>query len=296
LVWCFDFVQTEVAHASALWFGGTGVAVTVELGNVVCMNRLTPAVLGLVIANAAVFVAGLVIPHGNEWLVEHGAFWFSANPNFALWQAVTYMFLHGGVGHILFNMFALVSFAGLLELQWGTRRFLVFYFLCGVGAALINNGVNVYQYGMLQERLVAQGLTPDGIRELLAGGPKAIIAFLTERQGTIPPSMEEAFVGLYKIYAGTMLGASGAIYGVLVAFGLLYPNAKLALMFLPVPIAAKFFIPILLALDLLSGVTGFSLFGGGVAHFAHLGGALIGFILMLVWRRRAPRDQVRRAL
>jgi membrane associated rhomboid family serine protease len=251
------------------------------------MNRLSPAVLGLVIANAAVFVAGLVMPQGSEWLVEHGAFWFTANPHFALWQAATYMFLHGGVGHIFFNMFALVSFGGLLERQWGTRRFLVFYFLCGVGAALVHNGVNAYHYGVLQERLIAQGLTPDAIRSLLATG-----------SGTIPTGAEikTTLVELYQIYAVPMLGASGAIYGVLVAFGLLYPNAKLALMFLPVPIAAKFFVPILLALDLLSGVTGFSLFGGGIAHFAHLGGALIGFILMLVWRRQAQRDQARRVL
>ena len=248
------------------------------------MNRLSPAVLGLVIANAAVFVAGLVLPQGNEWLVEHGAFWFTANPHFALWQAVTYMFLHGGVGHIFFNMFALVSFGGLLEQQWGTRRFLVFYFLCGVGAALVHNGVNAYHYGVLQERLVEQGLTPDAIRSLLNTG-----------RGAIPSGAEikMTLVELYRIYAVPMLGASGAIYGVLVAFGLLYPNAKLALMFIPVPIAAKFVIPVLLALDLLSGVTGFSLFGGGIAHFAHLGGALVGFILMLVWRRRTPRGQVR---
>ena len=268
----------------------------VKRGNVMGMNRLTPAVLGLVIANAAVFVAGWLMPNGNEWLVEHGAFWFSANPHFALWQAVSYMFLHGGVGHIFFNMFALVSFGGLLERQWGTGRFLIFYFLCGVGAALIHNGVNAYHYGVLQERLVAQGLTPDAIRALLTEGPKAIIAFLTERRGTLQSGADEALVGLYRIYAVPMLGASGAIYGVLVAFGLLYPNAKLALMFLPVPIAAKYFIPIMLGLDLLSGVTGFSLFGGGIAHFAHLGGALIGFLLMLVWRRRLPRDPMRRTL
>jgi membrane associated rhomboid family serine protease len=240
-----------------------------------------------VIANAAVFVAGLVMPQGNEWLVEHGAFWFTANPHFVLWQAVSYMFLHGGVGHILFNMYALVSFGGLLERQWGTRRFLVFYFLCGVGAALVHDAVNAYHYGALQERLVAQGLTPDGIRALLITG-----------SGAIPPGAEikATLVDLYRIFAVPMLGASGAIYGVLVAFGLLYPNAKLALMFLPVPIAAKFFIPILLALDLLSGVTGFSLFGGGIAHFAHLGGALIGFLLMLFWRWQAQRDQARETL
>jgi len=88
-----------------------------------------------------------------------------------------------------------------------------------------------------------------------------------------------------------MLGASGAIYGVLVAFGMLYPNAKLALLFLPVPIAAKYFIPIVVGLDLFSGVTGFSLFGGGVAHFAHIGGAVIGLILMLLWRAKGARSE-----
>ena len=258
----------------------------VKRGNVRGMNRLSPAVLGLVIVNAAVFVVGLVVPHGSEWLVEHGAFWFTANPHFGLWQAVSYMFLHGGVGHILFNMFALVSFGVVLERQWGTRRFLVFYFLCGVGAALVHNAVNAYQFGALQERLVAQGLTPDAIRSALATGRSALL------DGEIKTTLVE----LYGIYAVPMLGASGAIYGILVAFGLLYPNAKLALMFLPVPVAAKFFIPILLALDLLSGVTGFSLFGGGIAHFAHLGGALIGFLLMLFWNRRTQRDQAQRVL
>jgi membrane associated rhomboid family serine protease len=255
--------------------------VGVKRGNVRGMNRLAPAVLGLVIANAAVFVAGLVVPEARGWLVEHGAFWFTANPHFAPWQAVTYMFLHGGPGHILFNMFALVSFGGLLERQWGTRRFLVFYFLCGVGAALVHNAVNAYHYGVLQERLVAQGLTPDAIRAALATGRSA----LQDQEITT------ALRTLYRIYAVPMIGASGGIYGVLVAFGLLYPNAKLMLMFMPVPIAAKIVIPVLLALDLLSGVTGFSLFGGGVAHFAHLGGALVGFCLMLFWRRRALRDQ-----
>jgi len=173
----------------------------------------------------------------------------------------------------------------VLERQWGTRRFLIFYFLCGVGAALVHNGVNAYHFGVLQERLVAQGLTPDTIREVLDTG-----------RGAIPPGAEikANLVALYGIYAVPMLGASGAIYGVLVAFGLLYPNAKLALMFIPVPIAARIIIPVLLALDLLSGVTGFSLFGGGIAHFAHLGGALIGFLLMLFWRWQTQRDQARR--
>ncbi|MFT3867763.1 MAG: rhomboid family intramembrane serine protease [Nibricoccus sp.] len=248
------------------------------------MNRLPPAVLGLLIANATLFVVGLA-PEARQWLIEHGAFWFTKNPHFAPWQVVTYMFLHGGLGHVLFNMFALLSFGGLLERQWGTGRFLVFFILCGMGAALVHNGVNVYRYGVLQERLAAQGVAPDAIRALFTAGHGAI------PQGA---GIRDTLNALYRVYAVPMIGASGGIYGVLVAFGLLYPNAKLALIFAPVPIAAKFFIPLLLGLDLLSGVTGFSLFGGGVAHFAHLGGALVGFLLMLLWRRRALREEASR--
>jgi membrane associated rhomboid family serine protease len=106
----------------------------------------------------------------------------------------------------------------------------------------------------------------------------------------VDPATLSLMEELYRIQATPMVGASGAVYGILVAFGLLYPNAKLALLFLPVPIAAKFFIPVLLALDLLSGVTGFSLFGQSIAHFAHLGGAIIGFLLMWHWRNQERRD------
>ena len=241
------------------------------------MNRVSPAVTGLLIANAAVFAAGMLVPAWREQLVDVGAFWFPANDHFGVWQAVSYMFLHGSMGHIFFNMFALASFGSILERQWGAARFLIFYFLCGVGAGLIQTGINWYEFGGLQDRLVAAGITPSGISAMLATG-----------SGQMPPdpALKAILFELYGIYARPMLGASGAIYGVMVAFGLLYPNAKLALMFVPVPIAAKYFIPILLILDLFSGVTGFSIFGAGIAHFAHLGGAAIGFLLMLLWRNR----------
>lgn len=242
------------------------------------MNRSTPSVIALVVACVAVFLAGLPAPAWRTAIVEAGALWFPTNVHFGPWQVVSYMFLHGDFGHIFFNLFALVSFGSILEREWGGARFLLFYFLCGIGAALIQTGVNWYEAGVLHDRLVAAGMTPD-----------AIAALLTTGKGQLPadPALEAALVDLYRLHARPTVGASGAIYGILVAFGLLHPNAKLALMFVPVPIAAKIFIPILLALDLLSGVTGFSLFGGGIAHFAHLGGAAIGFLLMLLWRRRA---------
>jgi len=246
------------------------------------MSRISRAVLGLLLVNVVVFAAGFLLPNGREQLVVAGALWYPANGHFGVWQVVTYMFLHADFGHIFFNMFALVSFGTILEREWGAARFLLFYFLCGVGAGLIQVGINWHEFGGLHDRLAAAGLTPSAISSLLAAG-----------RGQLPadPAVKAVLVELYGIYARPMLGASGAIYGLLVAFGCLYPNAKLGLMFVPVPIAAKFFIPGLLLLDLFSGVTGFSLFGAGVAHFAHLGGAAIGFLLMLLWRNHRGPDR-----
>jgi membrane associated rhomboid family serine protease len=247
------------------------------------MNRISGAVLGLLLVNIAVFAAGLLLPNAHEQIIAIGALWYSANEHFGPWQVVTYMFLHADVGHIFFNMFALVSFGSILEREWGAARFLVFYFLCGVGAGLVQLGVNQYEFAGLHERLVAAGMTSDAIAEILKSG-----------SGELPldPALKATVISLYSIYAAPTLGASGAIYGLLVAFGCLHPNAKLSLMFVPVPVAAKFFIPGIVALDLFSGVTGISLFGGGVAHFAHVGGAVIGFLLMLLWRKRGriPAD------
>ena len=243
------------------------------------MSRMPRTVAGLLIANIIVFAAGFLLPNGSERLVTVGALWYPANANFGLWQVVSYMFLHANLSHIFFNMFALVSFGSILEREWGAARFLIFYFLCGVGAAMIQTGVNWEQFRGLHDRLIAAGLTPSNIRSLLATG-----------RGRLPPdpAVKAALVELYGIYASPVLGASGAIYGLLVAFGFLHPNAKLGLMFVPVPIAAKFFIPGLLLFDLFSGFTGFSIFGASIAHFAHLGGAAIGFLLMLLWRHRGP--------
>ncbi len=240
------------------------------------MSRMSRAVAGLLIVNIVVFAAGYLLPHGRESLVAAGALWYPANSHFELWQVVSHMFLHANLSHIFFNMFALVSFGSILEREWGTARFLLFYFLCGVGAGLVQTGINWQEFHGLHARLVAAGLTPSAIGSLLAQG------------GDLPsdPAIKAMLIALYRIYASPMLGASGAIYGLMVAFGFLHPNAKLALMFVPVPIAAKYFIPGLLLLDLFSGVTGFSIFGASIAHYAHLGGAAIGFLLMLLWRHR----------
>jgi membrane associated rhomboid family serine protease len=245
------------------------------------MGRMSAAVRSLVILNAIIFAVGLLLPQWDDQMVRAFALWFPRNEQFAPWQLVTYLFLHGGFAHIFFNMFALASFGSLLERQWGARRFLVFYFLCGIGAGVIHAGVSWVEFESLRGRLVEAGLTPQALQSVLASGQY--------RGPAGDPALREVMVDFYGVYATPTIGASGAIYGILVAFGLLYPNVRLALLFVPVPVAAKYVIPALLALDLLSGVTGFSLFGAGIAHFAHLGGALIGFLLMWHWRDRAHR-------
>ncbi|MBC2607723.1 rhomboid family intramembrane serine protease [Pelagicoccus albus] len=208
------------------------------------------------------------------------ALYFPYNDRVHIWQLVTHMFMHGNLAHIMFNMFGLYTFGIHLERIWGAKRFLIFYFLSGIGAAAIFSGINVYEFGTFVSYLTSNNVPAETIQRFLdTGAPQSnLLRFLNVEEQT-------TFLSLYW---SSMVGASGALYGVLVAFALLFPNAKMMLIFLPVPVAAKYFVPVLLLIDLFSGVTGFSLFGGGIAHFAHIGGAIIGFLLMLYWRKKLP--------
>jgi len=236
------------------------------------MLRLAKAVAALLALNAAVFALAFLAPEFAPALYAKLALFFPLNGRFELWQILTYLFVHGGFAHLFFNMFALFTFGAPLEIIWGARRFVVFYLLCGVGAGLVHMGVEYYRFAEAQAALEAAGLSEPALRALLEAGrvPRASLPEAPVRE-------------LLATYQGAVVGASGAVYGILVAFGLTFPNAKLFLLFLPFPVAARYFVPALLLLDLFSGVTGFSLFGSGIAHFAHLGGALIGFLLMWRW-------------
>ncbi|PID45171.1 MAG: rhomboid family intramembrane serine protease [Proteobacteria bacterium] len=235
------------------------------------MPKTTPIVLTLIIINCALFLLnGMTTFEMNDLLGLH----HPDNKDYGIWQYLTSMFMHGGVAHLLFNMLGLWMFGTALESIWGSRKFLFFYFATGLGAGVIYTLVNNFQFDAAANALMAVGMPDYEIQTLLEMGQYRLYNGVTEAMVT------EA----YQTFNTVMIGASGALYGVLVAFAIRYPNAKLALLFLPFPVAAKYFVPILLSIDLLSGVTGFSLFGGGIAHFAHLGGALIGFLLMLYWR------------
>jgi len=238
------------------------------------MGKITDAVKHLIILNVIFFAANTLLGVDlNNWL----ALYFPKNDHFGAWQFVSHMFMHGGFTHILFNMYALWAFGSPLEQMWGRNKFLFFYFSAGIGAGLIYTAVNYFQFNSIYNELVNIGMQSSDIQTLLTTGRynSDILTHISESRLT----------DFFQTYNTPAVGASGAIYGVLVAFGMTFPNAKLALIFLPVPISAKYFIPVLIGLDLFSGITGFSIFGGGIAHFAHVGGAIIGFIMMQYWKR-----------
>jgi membrane associated rhomboid family serine protease len=242
------------------------------------MMRITDTVKHLIIINVIFFVATQFL---GDIMYEKLSLFYPDNPNFGFWQFLSHMFMHGGVMHILFNMYALWAFGSPLETMWGRNKFLFFYFAAGLGAGLLYTLVNYYQFNSIFNQLTAVGLSEIDIQEILSSGKYNTAILENISQGKLSE--------FYQIFHTPAVGASGAIYGVLVAFAFKYPNVELMLMFIPVPVKAKYFIPAIVALDLFSGLTGFSIFGafggGGIAHFAHVGGALIGYLLMLYFQK-----------
>jgi membrane associated rhomboid family serine protease len=239
------------------------------------MMNITETVKQLLIINVLFFVGTLAV---GDQAYELLAMYFPENSGFQVWQPLTHMFMHGGFMHILFNMFALYSFGSALEHFWGGKKFLFFYISCGFGAALIHTGINYYHFNDAVSTLVQSGFQEAEILKILNEGKVN-----TQWQELLTASQYQNFI---SSFAGTVVGASGAIYGIIVAFAFMFPNAELALMFIPVPIKVKYFVPGLVAVDLYLGVSGQSLFGGpGIAHFAHVGGALFGLLISWYWKK-----------
>jgi len=231
--------------------------------------HIPPVVKNLLIINALFFAAKYIFESKGIHLEYYlGAVYFDS-PLFRIWQPVTYMFMHGNFTHILFNMFALFSFGSVLETRWGVKRFINFYLITGLGALALQWGVQALEVYQITGSVFNPGaVTIDIVKEMSSlnlGG-------LTADQGNT----------LMGIYSGPMVGASGAIFGLLVAFGMLYPNAEMYIMFIPIPVKAKYIIPVYIIIELSLGVASFQ--GDSIAHYAHLGGALLGFILVKLWK------------
>ena len=220
------------------------------------MNRLPEVSKNLLAINVLLFLATLVMKErGIDLIGILGLHFFKAS-DFAPYQLVTYMFMHSGFSHLFFNMFALYMFGGVLERVWGAKRFLIFYLVCGVGAGLLQEIVQYAQYVQL--------------------GYDSI-SMIPIHRGGAPVPMADA------LNLWTTVGASGAIYAILLGFGMLFPNEKMFVFPIPVPIKAKFFVIGYAVIELLLGMSGTQ---DGVAHFAHLGGMLFGLLLILYWRKK----------
>jgi membrane associated rhomboid family serine protease len=237
------------------------------------MNKLTDGIKHLIIINVILFVAPQLLQLDFTNIL---ALHFPKNEHFGIWQYVTHMFMHGSITHILFNMYGLWAFGSPLEQMWGRKKFLFFYFSAGLGAGLIYTLVNYYQFNGIYELFLSAGLNPSEIITVLEKGT-------TNDARVVNAITQIQFNKITSLYNTPAVGASGAVYGVLAAFGLYFKDAKLALIFVPIPIAAKYFIPVMILGDLFFGVTKYSV--GNIAHFAHIGGALIGFIIAYFWKK-----------
>lgn len=216
----------------------------------------------LLLLNVVMFVLSVAFPDVGNMLALH----YFESPLFEPYQIVSHFFMHAGIGHIFFNMFALVMFGAQLEKIWGPQRFLFFYLFSAVGAFLLHMGVIWYEL---------RDVSVNDLETLKTVGAEAILG----GQNFIDPYLG----GLNAKFNGAMVGASGAIMGLLAAFAFIFPNTELMLIFLPVPVKAKYFVPFYMLVELFLGVGNFQ--WDNVAHFAHLGGALFGIILVLIWKK-----------
>lgn len=229
------------------------------------MSSLPVAVKNIIIINIVMMLAAFA---NQSLMSDNFALYFPASPFFKIWQPITYMFMHGGFFHLFFNMYTLVIFGTVLERVWGAKKFLLFYFVTGIGAALVHMGVQWIQY---ENALSAAGLTASDAAlwaEQIAQSVKA--------------GAQSVPVWSVTLFVPTV-GASGAIYGILMGYAMLYPDSIMRLIFPPVALKAKWFVLIFAGLELLLGM---SSTGGGIAHFAHLGGLIFGFLLLMYWKKR----------
>jgi membrane associated rhomboid family serine protease len=226
------------------------------------LANIPPVVKNLLIINVIFFIATMMFENsGGSPLIDLLGVYYFDSPNFRIWQVITYMFMHGGFAHIFFNMFALFTFGTSLEYVFGSKRFLNFYLLTGLGALALQMAVQAFEV-------------------------YSITGSISIDPATYSSSDPQSIRTLSGIYFGQMVGASGAIFGLLIAFGMLFPDTELYIMFIPVPVKAKYIIPVYIVLELFLGV--YQASGDSVAHFAHLGGALFGFILIKLWGIRRP--------
>jgi len=224
----------------------------------------------LIIINVLVFIVAKTLSN----VVPELSMFFPLSDSFRPYQVVTHMFMHANFTHIMFNMLSLYFLGPMVEKELGEKKFLIFYLICGFGAALVHFGVDYYEY---QRALV--GLEASQVNEVIKEGRGLMLSGRNNVDGGLAK--------LNQVLNIPVVGASGAIYGVTIGFAALFPNVRLSLMFIPYPVKAKYLVVGLIAYDLFLGVGQMST---GIAHFAHLGGGLFGYILILIWKGNRFKD------
>jgi len=260
------------------------------------LNSIPQVVKNLIIINILFFLATFVLENIDIDLVSYFGMHYPGSPKFMLHQIITYMFMHGGIAHIFFNMFALFMFGRVLESVWGPKRFLIYYLVTGIGAIAIHTFVNYLEISSIQNTVTAFQNTPS---------PEILEKFVNKNLANASVQVRDFIMVWYNdptnsIYADEGLnlmqrilelkvniptvGASGAVFGILLAFGMLFPNTQLMLLFPPIPIKAKYFV---IGYGLLELYLGVSQSSSNIAHFAHLGGMLFGFFMIKYWNKNS---------
>lgn len=251
------------------------------------MGRLTETVKVLIIINVLFYVGTVFLGGENTSILANKSYqlfalWFPENPNFQIWQVITHMFMHGGTMHIFFNMFMLYMFGSILENHLGQMRFLFLYFSAGLGAFGLQVLFSYFEFHTAYEAYINAGFAEGQISQMLetvsqSGGYNY---YENISRATTDQLMDS--------FMTPMVGASGAIFGVLAAFAVVYPNLPLYLFFIPIPIKAKYLIGFYFAINVISAVTGLDiLHPSNTAYWAHIGGAIIGFITMWYWKKNS---------
>jgi membrane associated rhomboid family serine protease len=226
--------------------------------------RMTPVVQNIIIANILMFIAFKVGGAFDINLNRILGLYFPKSDSFMPIQILSHMFMHANFMHIFFNMYALYIFGQALENVWGPKRFLIYYLVSGLGAALVYESVIAFEYHNL-----AKLISPEALQTVI-------------KEGISGEYANVAMQSLQILLNMPVLGASGAVFGILLAFGVLFPNTQLMLLFPPIPIKAKYFVLIYGAIEL---YLAFSQPGSTIAHTAHLGGMLFGYLLIVYWRK-----------
>ncbi len=228
-------------------------------------RSVTNITLHLIIINSLLLAADFMLEKKGVELSNLLGLHYYASEHFHWWQCITYMFMHGNFSHLFNNMFSLYMFGRLLEMVWGERRFLTYYFVTGIGAALIQQLAWRYDMGQI-------------VSEVMSNYPDSHFDYQT----LVQEGINIAGGGYFTVDKLITVGASGSVFGILLAFGMMFPDATIYLLIPPIPMKAKWLVILYGLFELFCGVWGYQT---GVAHYAHLGGMLFGFILIQIWKK-----------